>query len=888
MSFKISMRGPRITCSPAPVGAALAWASVLLLTAGLAGPARGAIDDEGVRRVLTLLSIVAEEYRESFDDAGALVRPLEYEEAQAFLAEASMRWQHLGSVEGDEGLREVSQQIAALASAVDGMHAVESVTAQVSALQQQVSRITGVSPADVYPPRVPSPERGAAIFREYCASCHGEHGDGRGPDAARLERKPADFTDPGFMRAETPYDFFHVITVGRRGAAMPAWEDVLTIQERWDVLSHLWTLTHAAPGQLPDGQGIYLSRCASCHGSSGAGDGPYAPALLTPVRSLADPAVLSTKSDADLFITVRQGIPGTAMPAFRDLSDEEIRKVVAFARALSLGGFPAGNGPGGDSRDDDPTAAAARERLARVVRRLGTHYAEAVRRGQSELVEVQILAAMMVENAALVAGSPAVEGSDLATALPARATELADKIQRGAAAAEVAALADLIGRELAIEDPAAADDEQGAAGTQALSATSRLLADVLPAYRIQDGKALYLVSDAYFAFEPVERRLAAAAPDLVQRIEGRFLELRGVLGKPGAHDRASRLIAAIDNDLESARAALAPHTNHYSLFVQSALIILREGFEVVLIVGALLTYVAKTGNAGMRRPLLLGAGVGMGLSVATALAFLQLLRGAVGVAAEVLEGATMLLASVVLFWVSYWLISKAEAERWQKFIRAKVQSALSTGSGFALGSAAFLAVYREGVETVLFYQALLGSARESAGSIAGGALAGTAALVVVYFVFMRIGMRLPIRQFFLGTSALLYYMAIVFAGKGVAELQEAGWMGISPVPFVPRIEAIGLYPSVETLSAQGIFLILLLYAAWTTLRPRRNTRPATEALVFEVRALREVALEIRQNLSRRPEGDATLSQLDAFIERAGRLEAQLPPPGNGGAKPAGS
>src|SRR6185369_3267702 len=128
-------------------------------------------------------------------------------------------------------------------------------------------------------------------------------------------------------------------------------------------------------------------------------------------------------------------------------------------------------------------------------------------------------------------------------------------------------------------------------------------------------------------------------------------------------------------------------------------------------------------------------------------------------------------AAAVLFFVSYWLISKAESARWQRYIQGKVKSALATGNAAALGAAAFLAVYREGTETILFYQALIDAAAGALAPVLAGLAGGVIALGVVYLLYTRIGSRLPMRQFFLVTGGILYYLAVVFAGKGVAELQ---------------------------------------------------------------------------------------------------------------------
>ena len=125
----------------------------------------------------------------------------------------------------------------------------------------------------------------------------------------------------------------------------------------------------------------------------------------------------------------------------------------------------------------------------------------------------------------------------------------------------------------------------------------------------------------------------------------------------------------------------------------------------------------------------------------------------------------------MLFYVSYWLLSKMEAARWNRFVKGKVQEAVAGGSALALPSVAFLAVYREGFETVLFYKALVVSAGTGAQTlmpVLGGIATGALALAAVYIAINRYGVRIPLKPFFGITSAFLLYMAFVFAGKGIA------------------------------------------------------------------------------------------------------------------------
>jgi high-affinity iron transporter len=189
---------------------------------------------------------------------------------------------------------------------------------------------------------------------------------------------------------------------------------------------------------------------------------------------------------------------------------------------------------------------------------------------------------------------------------------------------------------------------------------------------------------------------------------------------------------------------------------------------------------------------------------------------------DIIEGLTLLVAVGVLFSVSYWLISRVEAAKWQAFIREKVTTALDHGGGRALAFVAFLAVYREGAETALFYQALFNEGSHVVLPITLGIIVGFAALAVIFSLFYRFGVRIPLRPFFSVTSVLLYYMAFVFMGKAVRELQEGNALPISIIHGFPTVEALGLYPTWQTLLAQLLLLALFVFALAKTFWPKRS------------------------------------------------------------------
>jgi high-affinity iron transporter len=347
-----------------------------------------------------------------------------------------------------------------------------------------------------------------------------------------------------------------------------------------------------------------------------------------------------------------------------------------------------------------------------------------------------------------------------------------------------------------------------------------------------DTSAASRAFDAYMTFEQVETGVRAKNPQLASGIESAFAELRTRSLERIAPEELAALERRLDASLENAERILGDPLSPANLFLQSFVILLREGLEAILIVGALMTFLSKMGAGHRKRDIHIGVGAAVGASLLTAVA-LETVFQLSPAKREALEGGTMIVATVVLFYVSYWLLSKMEVAKWNHFVKSRVQDALDSGSGVALACAAFLAVYREGFETVLFYKALFLTGGQAGGSmpILGGILLGSLAMIVVYLGINRFGLRLPLKPFFGVTSGFLYYMAFVFAGKGVAELQEGGLITTTFIPGGPRLPALGIYPTLESLLVQSALVSFLLLALiWTfVIAPRRSRAPHAKA-----------------------------------------------------------
>jgi FTR1 family protein len=193
----------------------------------------------------------------------------------------------------------------------------------------------------------------------------------------------------------------------------------------------------------------------------------------------------------------------------------------------------------------------------------------------------------------------------------------------------------------------------------------------------------------------------------------------------------------------------------------------------------------------------------------------------------------------VLLYVCFRTLTSMEVVSWKTYVKSKVLVALDSGSALALASAAFLAVYREGFETVLFYKALFVAGAGGTMPVVMGIVAGSVVLCAVYIAINRFGVRLPLKPFFAVTSAFLYYMAFVFAGKGIAELQEGDLIGTTILSWAPRIPALGIYPTAESLGAQAILVLLAIVAlVWNFVLEPRRVRGVTAVMVPESRRRR--------------------------------------------------
>ncbi len=339
----------------------------------------------------------------------------------------------------------------------------------------------------------------------------------------------------------------------------------------------------------------------------------------------------------------------------------------------------------------------------------------------------------------------------------------------------------------------------------------------------QSEKAFAEAKAGYLShFEYVEIPLRVVAPQLTSDAETKFAEIRGLISTGASEGEIRSNIVDLRGLIDDAERHLtdtgigAPAV----VFGQSFLIIFREGLEAVLLVSVLLGYLEAAKATQYRRPIVWGMGVA---ALATILTFflLRTVLDALPVGREVLEAVTALLAVAVLFYVSFWLIARLEQKRWLEFLRARVWAAVSVGSTAALMLVGFTAVYREGFETALFYQALLSFGPGLGIWVAAGLATGIVALAIVAWAIFRLGRRVPLKAFLSTAVILLMATSVAFLGNAIRSLQEADVIALHRWPDWPRApiflsQSLGYWPSRETISRAA--------RAHHRLRPRRVVR----------------------------------------------------------------
>lgn len=515
------------------------------------------------------------------------------------------------------------------------------------------------------------------------------------------------------------------------------------------------------PKRMPSflvGRTVFLQNCAQCHGETGKGDGSARETMNPKVpvpANFTDPQLMAGLSPFRAFNAITFGVEKTAMADFSALSEEERWQAAFYLFSLRFSG----------------TAAADGKKVFEA------------KRLPDDLKSPATLATLSDEEL--------LERFKLFLTAPAEAFNVLAYLRRGLLEEQTA-------------DP--------------LIAARLFLQEAMKLYeKGEREKAYEKAVDAYLeGFELAEPALFAKDASFGRAVESQLAQFRSSLKRGDSLKELQGLYQEIDAGLVQASELLSGGDtwNARYAFSNAFVIIVREGLEAALILAAILALLRMMGAVEAIRYIHLGwilalvSGLLTWILAQTVLTFSGSHR-------ESMEGATTVLAAIILFYVGYWLHTKAEARKWQRFIHDKVEGALSSRRILALVGVSFFAVYREAFEVVLFYQALWLQSPSTHQPVVWGFLAGAAVLGLIVFALLRLGLKIPMKYFFGAAGALLYLLAFVFMGQGVKELQTAGWFSVTPLRFPPPVGPLGVYPTVETLTAQGLMLLALLATlAW--------------------------------------------------------------------------
>ena len=523
-----------------------------------------------------------------------------------------------------------------------------------------------------------------------------------------------------------------------------------------------------APARTPDfahGAELFQQNCVACHGATGHGDGPAAKALATPPIAFTDQDRARERSVFSLYQIVTQGVDGTPMPSFASLSDDD-----RWSLALYVSHFAV----------PDPVAAAGEG--------LWQHDANMHK-------EVPDLTS-------LVTTTPSALGKRIGQQ---QADEIMGYLRRHP------------------------DVLAPTVSASSLSVVREKLKASLTAYRAGDkpGASTLALSAYLDGFEPIEPLLGTRDSALLEHIEGSMGEFRAAIEHGASADDLTNREQVLSNLLDDAEAALSPHaSSSLSTFIGAATILLREGLEALLIVVAMVAFLRKAERMEVMPY------VHAGWTGALAAGFLTWIVatwmiGISGASRELTEGFGSVFAAVVLLSIGIWMHGKSQAGQWQRYIRERMATALSGRSAWFLFGLAFIVVYREVFETILFYAALWTPG--SGAALLAGAVIACIALAIIAWALLRYSRILPIAKFFNYSSWLMAILTVVLAGKGIAALQEAGVVGIRPLAGVPRLELIGVFPTLQSIAAQGLMVTAVIAGFWANHRKALRESPRKSA-----------------------------------------------------------
>jgi len=513
---------------------------------------------------------------------------------------------------------------------------------------------------------------------------------------------------------------------------------------------NLITITPSSWPDLQHGKQIFANACQSCHGKSGLGDGSLAKDLNPPPSNFHDSTLAANLSPLQAYNTIKLGIQGTGMQAFNELSDKEAWDVAFYINSLRY----------------DTNISTGKERK--------------IKHTLQDTLELR----------------------NLATWKNKQWMAFFDKrnIDKAAGLSVL--------RSMNESDRPTKENKLARAITLLNSATEAYKGN-------QKDKAQTLALNAYLhGVEPMENQIKASNPSLVPEIENKMIEVRSAIKQSKSLQTLNQKVEAATLSIQQAQSLL--NNQDYSFwftFMMAGSILLREGLEAVLII---LVIISVLKSMGANRSLKFVHGgwiIALFLGIISWF-FAESLIQMSSLQREMMEGIGSLIAVGMLLYIGFWLHNKTHASQWTKFVKEKITRLVDEKNQWGLAFLAFVVVFREAFESVIFLSSI--SIKSTAVGDSGILAGSVSALLLVFllaFVIIKFSKRLPIQSVFKYSAFIMALLAVILAGKGIHEFQEAGYLSIYSLSHLPDLPILGLYPTLFTIIAQAI-IAMSIVALW--------------------------------------------------------------------------
>ncbi|MFA3781652.1 FTR1 family protein [Melioribacteraceae bacterium 4301-Me] len=498
---------------------------------------------------------------------------------------------------------------------------------------------------------------------------------------------------------------------------------------------------------ITNGKKVYQQNCVNCHGQTGKGDGPAAASLIPKPANFLNDSLMNNISPFQIYNTVQIGIKGTSMVPFNNLDDKQIWDVAFYISSLRY------KNKFNISKDS-----------------INKIYSDILRKLSLEQISTM---------------------SDKKLSLLLKNSFNNDSLYLAA---------------IRLYEPQKNSNIS-------IAEASKFLDDALIKYK--SGKYEEALDQALSAYlervEPFEQQLSVINSDLKTELEQIMTKIRNDIRAKRPENELNDDIIRAKRLINNASSLLSSQNfSFWFSFLLAASILLREGLEAFLIIATILSVLKSLQTKHATKWVHYGWITALFIGILS-MFFTNLLTALGAQSRELMEGIGSVLAVIILLYVGFWLHSKTEAKRWKEFIEGKIARMVEGNNKWGLALISFIVVFREAFESAIFLSAVsLESSTSGTNGVYFGAALTLIFVLILSWIAIKFTARLPIKKLFQYSALTIAILSVVLAGKGVHALQESGYYSSTFIPYKINFSLLGIYPTIETIAAQVIVLVLTI------------------------------------------------------------------------------